>query len=519
MCAQRSLNGFALSLFKNIFPMNRHFIFILAISLLLGLGACDKSNSNYPYATHYLPVVIQGSEKWSILDIQSGELVAKDVFSNAPSAIVSDMFFVLNEEGTYDYYNISDLKNPVNKKHYGSVTEFSADGFAVASVKGENLCIINNQCEPVAQLSDSIIECSIFSRGLAIVHTTSNKYGYINTSGEMVIPARYDKAEPFMFDDYAVVMSQQQDSIIDISFVDKNGNEQFQTNSTMYRPVVTYFKNGVIPAAKRDTVVCLNPEGKEVDNPFKTPEAIKKASFDNAMMEGSGNFIVFRGEKMGVVSASADSIVPIKFQNIIDLSADRYLVSEDGVTHYLIDKQGNKVGNVKIVHANGTPTGVAARGYIDPTITASNMLTLFDENQVTGVPVGAKVGDFYQALDGTHPEQYEGKTYLTNFLAPLKLTYEFAGPIVTGGEFNFATPVKYVSIEFDANSYDNATESQLDAFMTQNMGRTGFVSRGDNVFVSERGTAITKGYDKGVFMLRYFMNVADAAPIAKIPRK
>ncbi|MBO4814144.1 MAG: WG repeat-containing protein [Muribaculaceae bacterium] len=499
--------------------MNRHFIFILAATLLLGLASCNKTNDNYPYNTRYLPVVLEGSEKWSILDINTGELVAKDAFTATPSAIVSDMFFVLNDEGTYDYYNVADVKHPVNAKHYGSVTEFSADGYAVASVKGENLCVINKQCEPVAQLGDSIIECSIFCRGLAIVHTTNNKYGYINTSGEMVIPARYDKAEPFMFDDYALVMSQHQDSIIDISIIDKKGSELFQTNSTMYRPVTSFFKRGVIPAAKRDTVVCLNGEGKEVENPFKTPEAIVKASYDNAVMEGSGNFIVIRGEKMGVCNASGDSILPIKYKNIIDLNDERYLVSEDGVTHFLIDKKGNKVGNLKIIHANGTPNAVAVRGYIDATITGANMLTLFDENQVTGVPAGAKVGDFYQLLDGTHPEQYEGKTNLANFLAPLRVTYEFAGPIVSNNEFNFTTPVKFVSIEFDANSYDNGTEAQLDAFLTQNMGRTGFVSRGDNVFVSDRGTAISKGFDKGIFMLCYYMNVADAVPIAKIPRK
>ena len=51
------------------------------------------------------------------------------------------------------------------------------------------------------------------------------------------------------------------------------------------------------------------------------------------------------------------------------------------------------------------------------------------------------------------------------------------------------------------------------------MGRNGFVSRGDGVFVSDNGTAFTKGFDKGIFMMRYFMSAADATPIAKIPRQ
>ena len=108
---------------------------------------------------------------------------------------------------------------------------------------------------------------------------------------------------------------------------------------------------------------------------------------------------------------------------------------------------------------------------------------------------------------------------MVNFVAPLKMTYRFAGPIVTGGEFNFNTPVKYVTLELDANAYDNQTEVELDAILSRNMGRAGFVSQGGSIFVSESGTAVTQGYDKGIFMLRYFMNAADATPCAKIPRK
>ncbi|MBR6431793.1 MAG: hypothetical protein IKS64_02985, partial [Muribaculaceae bacterium] len=66
------------------------------MALLVGC----KQESGYPYETEYLPVQLVGSEKWSILDVRSGELVVKDAYDIAPSAVVDGMFFVMNDDGT-----------------------------------------------------------------------------------------------------------------------------------------------------------------------------------------------------------------------------------------------------------------------------------------------------------------------------------------------------------------------------------------------------------------------------------
>ena len=85
--------------------------FAAVVALLM--AACSGSETTYQYKTQYLPVQLVGSEKWSILDVNNGEVVAKDAFANAPSPIVAGMFYVMNEDGSYDYYDVSAPTTPV----------------------------------------------------------------------------------------------------------------------------------------------------------------------------------------------------------------------------------------------------------------------------------------------------------------------------------------------------------------------------------------------------------------------
>lgn len=56
----------------------------LAAVVALLMTACSGSDTTYQYKTQYLPVQLVGSEKWSILDVNSGEVIARDAFVKAP---------------------------------------------------------------------------------------------------------------------------------------------------------------------------------------------------------------------------------------------------------------------------------------------------------------------------------------------------------------------------------------------------------------------------------------------------
>lgn len=71
--------------------------------------SCSSNDNEIEY--DYLPVKLVGSEMWSILNVQTGEVVFRDEFKNEPSAIYNDVFLVKNDKGTFDYYNVNDVKN------------------------------------------------------------------------------------------------------------------------------------------------------------------------------------------------------------------------------------------------------------------------------------------------------------------------------------------------------------------------------------------------------------------------
>ena len=136
--------------------MNKFFSrFALATVIAIVLAACGGKDTTYQYKTEYLPVQIVGSEKWSILNVQTGEVVAKDAFVNAPSPVVAGMFYVMNDDGSYDYYDVNAPTQPV-AGHFGSVTAFSDDGVAVCSKVGSPLCVIDRTGAVVKQLPNEV---------------------------------------------------------------------------------------------------------------------------------------------------------------------------------------------------------------------------------------------------------------------------------------------------------------------------------------------------------------------------
>ena len=179
------------------------FAFAAVVALLM--TACGGTDTTYQYKTQYLPVQLVGSEKWSILDVNNGEVVAKDAFVNAPSPIVAGMFYVMNDEGSYDYYDVSAPTTPV-AGHFGSVTSFSDDGVAVCSRVGGPLCVIDRKGQVVKELPKDVSQCSMFSRGMATIQNDNGQWGYINASGDTIIPANFSTANLFLYSNYALVV-------------------------------------------------------------------------------------------------------------------------------------------------------------------------------------------------------------------------------------------------------------------------------------------------------------------------
>ena len=496
--------------------------FAAVVALLM--AACSGSETTYQYKTQYLPVQLVGSEKWSILDVNNGEVVAKDAFVNAPSPIVAGMFYVVNEDGSYDYYDVSAPTTPV-AGHFGSVTSFSDDGVAVCSRVGGSLCVIDRKGQVVKELPKEVSQCSMFSRGMAAFQNDNGSWGYINTSGDTIVPANYSSANMFLYNDYAMVIDENQpnDSTVSFTVINKNGKVMFTANSSEYQPVQPYFINGVLPVVKGDTLVCLNEEGKEVANPIDDSDKVEKAGYADFSRTPSGDYIVIKDKKTGMVDKNNQPLIPIEHDNLIDINGER-LIAVDGETYHIIDRNGKAVGNVKFSNAHVSEDNpFATRGFIDTDLAAVALMSLFEENSACGANANTTLMDMNGML-GTDARMYAGSNTLVMPQGPYIIQYVFDHEVAsanadsTSASFNYDAKVDRVIISLNLNHCPANTEPAIVNKVESRLGTKGFVFARDGIFCSDYLTALTLGYDKGVMNLIYYMHFNESVPQVKNKR-
>lgn len=497
----------------------------LAAVVALLMTACSGSDTTYQYKTQYLPVQLVGSEKWSILDVNSGEVIARDAFVKAPSPIVDGMFYVMNDDGSYDYYDVSAPTTPV-AGHFGSVTSFSDDGVAVCSRVGGSLCVIDRKGQVIKELPKEVSQCSMFSRGMATFQNDNGSWGYINTSGDTIVPANYSSANLFLYNDYALVVdeSQPNDSTLSFTVINKTGKVMFTASSAEYQPVQPYYINGVLPVVKGDSLVCLDPEGHEVANPIDDSETIEKSGYDNYSRTPSGDYIVIKGKKTGMVDKNNKVLIPIEHDNLIDINGER-LIAVNGDTYHIIGRDGKAVGTAKFSNAHVSEDNpFATRGFIDANLAAASLMMLFDETSAGGANANTTLMDLNGML-GPDARMYVGSNTLVMPQGPYIIQYAFDKDVAsanadsTAASFNYDAKVNRVIISLNVNHCPANTEPAIVNMVESRLGTKGFVFARDGIFCSDYLTALTMGYDKGVMSLIYYMHFNESVPQVKNKRK
>ena len=498
---------------------------LAAIAAVLMTACTGNGDSTYQYKMQYLPVQLVGSEKWSILDVNSGEVIAKDAFDNSPSPIVAGMFYVMNGEGSFDYYNVSAPTTPV-AGHFGSVTSFSDDGVAVCSSVGGPLCVIDSKGQVVKQLPKEISQCSMFSRGMAAFQNDNGQWGYINSNGDTIVPAVYNNANLFLYNDYAIVVGQQQegDSVVSFSVIDKSGTVKYTASASEYQPVQPYYINGVLPVVKGDSLVCLDPNGKEVPNPIDDKATVEKGGYTDFSRTPSGDYIVIKGKKTGMVDKDGKTLVPIEHDDLIDINGERLIAIDNGVGH-IIGRDGKAIGNAKFSNVHTSEDSpFAARGFIDTSLAAQSLMMMFDESGCCGVNGKTTLMDMNGVLS-TDARMYAGSNTLMLPRGPYMIQYVFdreiatVTPDSTSASFNYDALVNRVIISSNLNHCPASTEVNVTKTVESNLGTKSFVLARDNIFCSDYNlTALTLGYEKGILNLTYYMHFNESVPPTRIKR-
>ena len=251
--------------------LNFLFLSLLAILTI----SCSNEDTDIEY--DYLPVKLVGSEMWSILNVQTGEVLYKDEFKNMPSAIYHDLFLVENDKGTFDYYNINNVKTPVNKASFYMAADFVGSDVTPATLPGKQITLINTKCEVVATLDKSIERCGKFVEGLAMFMDETGKCGFLDKTGKIVIKAKYDNGLSFSDGVSVCWLVDEDEDLTTYYVIDKTGKELFKFTSNEY-VIAGAFNEGRIPVFKDKEIIYLDKTGKKLQSLCNLEDTINYSS-------------------------------------------------------------------------------------------------------------------------------------------------------------------------------------------------------------------------------------------------
>lgn len=177
---------------------------ILLITLLFWVSCKNEQTG-----VSGIPFKATDTSEWRIMGTD-GRLLTAYTFSRQPSPVVNGRFSLPDHKGYRQLYEASEIPVPVSSKSFTQIGHFMEEVTIAQETSGGPLLLINKAAETVATLANyqgyTLLMAHNFSEGLALVYTAAQKYGYINTQGEMVIKPFYDCAYDFS-DGLAIVGS------------------------------------------------------------------------------------------------------------------------------------------------------------------------------------------------------------------------------------------------------------------------------------------------------------------------
>ncbi|TKC00784.1 WG repeat-containing protein [Pedobacter cryophilus] len=271
-----------------------------------------------------------------------------------------------------------------------------------------------------------------FGNGLAPVKM-KGKSGYINASGKLVIPLIYDDASVFYNGLAKVILNGKS------GFIDPNGKVVIALKYDR----VSFFKDGLALVSQKGKVGYINTLGY----------AVIPLLYDDYKAESNGYFAMKKGKYWGFLDKNGAILIDFQFDEIVtsfNIPAPNYpgKIPEDGHTllrlrspialvnkdheQFTIDARGKMVGSSKII----SPTGY-------------DKFTPFI-NEVAAVSLNGKWGMINKKGDVIIPIEYESEPYEASGLVKVKLSNKFGFLDKTG---KIVIPIKYDEADLFSDNF------------------------------------------------------------------
>lgn len=531
--------------------MKREILFFVTILFLAAIifTSCSKSKSE---SYDYMPVQLVDSKMWSILNTKTGELMYEDEFDHEPSIIKDNIFFVKNSNGKYDYFNLSDVKKPINKESFCDVTILNSKGYALAVKPGGTICIIDKECNTVKDLGSEIEYCSLPDGGLAPFTRTDGKKGYINDKGDIIIQAKYDEAESFSKEDgIAIVGTKDSEGKIKYEAIDESGKTLFSFSEKEYQRHGIFSEGAIsvqVSGEGETDVFFLDRKGKKIGKFGKTDwinfwdyrfvegatvfnegeafglkdakgEIIFRAKYNSLFIRDKDLLFAKKDKKRGVVNRKDEVVIPFEYDNMLCVSDGRYLVQNNELWSLISgDQKDLSTRNFSDVGFNSSTT--VRSNFFNVKKTVKLFMDLFDDKSCYNLTSDKTLSDFTHLLTLSEIS-YKDKYFLSehDYSKGLDVSYAFSSPIARetysylygmrfydGTKFNYNSKLSSLFISKSIKDYPDDSEEKFVEEFEKQLQALGYTAAEREHYFKKNGHFVSIGYDDGNLTLIYSFN-------------
>lgn len=279
----------------------------------------------------YMPAKAEGDSNWGLVDA-NGEFLFTDEFSDRPSPVVNGYFFV--EEGNgYTVYKAE--KNP---KQVGDLSGlkgcgFYNDGLMPVVHKGEHISFVdgNGKTKFTLENVDSVsvsAAMNMFVNGRCAIRTSDEKWGAIDTDGNVVVKPKYENPVLFV-EDIALVKDAHSGECY---IIDRDGNTKASVSGNISSGGVFIDGYTIVqiegPDSGEESRMAIVKGDGELT---KLPSAVKYVKTWNS------KYIVFESSdyEYGILGVDGDVKVRAKYDNIELLANGKFIGKRDGKYMYV----------------------------------------------------------------------------------------------------------------------------------------------------------------------------------------
>ena len=232
------------------------------------------------------------------------------------NCFVNGYMRVASKNGLYGYLRENDPEYNVEFKYTG-ITDFN-DGFAIV-YQNDKQYIIDSNFTELFESNENYEICGSFHEGLASVRNKkTDKYGFIDLKGNLVIPCIYEEADDFS-EGLCAVYSVKENCTL-LGFIDNKGNNIIPImyeGCEIKRKYVRwprYFKDGYIDVRKyinnKEYGTLIGKDGKPLPGFTWDYERVYRFSENKAIFRNNG--------KYGFFNRNGKVVVPAKYDFVTD---------------------------------------------------------------------------------------------------------------------------------------------------------------------------------------------------------